>query len=230
MALTLYIDHASQPSRAIHLFCLENNIPFKLHEHKILKGTHKSDESKSRNPNAKVPVIDDDGFHLWESHAILRYLARSRSTADHWYPKDPKAAALVDRYLDWHHSNTRQGAAPYLFGKTFAPILGVPADVAEQHVKKSLPLLESSLKMIDTFFLEKTPFLAGEQISLADLSAVEEIVMLDLIPFDLSPYPKVQAWIKRVQGATKHWATVHEVLDKAVANRSTPAGIAQALG
>jgi len=227
MVLTLYIDHISEPSRAVHLFCLENNIPFQIHQLKIIKGLHKSDDAKSRNPNGQVPVIDDDGFHLWESHAILRYLARSRSTADHWYPKDPKAAALVDRYLDWHHTNLRSGATQYLVGKTLFPMFGIPAEAAELRVKKSLPILENSLKLIDTFFLEKTPFLAGEQISLADLAAVEEIVELDLIPFDLSPYPKVQAWIKRVQGTVKHWATVHEILDKAVANRSTLAGIVQ---
>ncbi len=56
-----------------------------------------------------------------ESHAILRYLARSRGLADHWYPRDLRQRAIVDQYLDEHHNFLRQGVGAYCFKKLFAP-------------------------------------------------------------------------------------------------------------
>ena len=54
-------------------------------------------------------MVEGD-FVLYESHAIMKYLCSTRKVDDHWYPKDLKKRAIVDRYLDWHHSNLRQGA------------------------------------------------------------------------------------------------------------------------
>jgi glutathione S-transferase len=56
-------------------------------------------EFRALNPNAKVPVMDEDGFILWESHAILRYLA-ARHGPD-WYPADLQQRAIIDQWLDW---------------------------------------------------------------------------------------------------------------------------------
>ncbi|MFP3921315.1 MAG: glutathione S-transferase family protein [Dichotomicrobium sp.] len=56
-------------------------------------------EFRKLNPNAKVPVLDEDGFILWESHAILRYLAARHGP--NWYPADLQQRAIVDQWLDW---------------------------------------------------------------------------------------------------------------------------------
>jgi glutathione S-transferase len=52
------------------------------------------------NPNALIPTIDDDGFVLWESNAILRYLA-ARHGGPRWWPDEPQLRALGDRWMDW---------------------------------------------------------------------------------------------------------------------------------
>ena len=86
--LSLYIDYSSQPSRAILAFCEINSIPHEVKEIRISKGQQKSAEFLQINPNGYLPAIDDSGFKLSESHAILRYLAQTRNVASHWYPKD----------------------------------------------------------------------------------------------------------------------------------------------
>ena len=125
MSLKIYIDYISQPSRAVAIFCTLTGIPHEVIETRINKLEHRKDDYGLINPVKKVPSIMDGEFPLFESHSILRYLARSREVPDHYYPSDPKQAAYVDRYLDWHHSNLRTGAAGLVFNTAFAPKLGV---------------------------------------------------------------------------------------------------------
>jgi glutathione S-transferase len=97
-------------------------IPYILKETRILNGDQRSDEFSKINPDRKVPAIRDpeNGFTLFESHAIMRYLANSSSLPDNFYPKDYIQRAKVDSYLDWHHSNTRK-AGWLIFNTMVAP-------------------------------------------------------------------------------------------------------------
>ena len=73
---------------------------------------------KKINPNSKVPAIDDNGFILFESHTIMRYLHETRDCDDHWYPSDDKERSKVEEYLNWHLSNIRLGAGGF-FARTY---------------------------------------------------------------------------------------------------------------
>ena len=99
----------------------------------MLKKETYSPEFKKINPNAKVPAIKDGDFTLYESHAIMKYLVGSRSCcADHWYPKELKARAKIDEYLDWHHNGVRKGVGYYFFRKYVMPALGSKPVPSEQ--------------------------------------------------------------------------------------------------
>ena len=164
MPLKIYLDWMSQPSRALVAFCLMNKIPYEVVETKIAEGKTRSPEFKMINPLGKVPAIDDDGFKLFESHTILRYLARKHNVPTHWYPTDPKGMALVDRYLDWHHSYLRNGSSTTVFNTLFAPRMGITKNV---NLEDSRKLMLFSLTFIDQFYLGKNKFIAGDQISIA---------------------------------------------------------------
>ena len=112
-------------------------------------------------------------FTMSESHAIMRYLADSRGLPDHWYPKDLKKRALVDMYLDQHHSYLRQGVGSYIFKKLFSPTMGGRVykdnelDFHRIMLKRSLRLIEGRL--------DKTRYLCSNEMSIADLSAACEL-------------------------------------------------------
>jgi glutathione S-transferase len=82
-------------------------IPYVIKEVRIAKLENRSSDYAKINPDRKVPTMRDqeNNFTLFESHAIMRYLANSSATyiADHFYPKELRQRALVDSYLDWHH-------------------------------------------------------------------------------------------------------------------------------
>ncbi|EWS75951.1 glutathione S-transferase, amine-terminal domain protein (macronuclear) [Tetrahymena thermophila SB210] len=195
--LSLYMDWMSQPSRCVAIFCMINKIPVDISEVKILKGQLRSQEYKRINPNMRVPTIKDGKFVLYESHAILKYLIASRAQyiPEHWYPKDIKERALVDQYLDWHHTNIRN-AGMYIFNYFVLPSLGIQSKQNKETIYK---LFIQSLKMIDTIFLADKPYIASkEKATIADLSCYCEITQVNLIDFDFSPYPNILKWMQRL--------------------------------
>ena len=92
--MKVYFDWASQPCRAVLAFCELNNIKYHPVEVQIRKGDNYEEDYTNKNPSGKVPTIqeiDEKGevvFTLFESGAILKYLAASREVANHWYPRD----------------------------------------------------------------------------------------------------------------------------------------------
>ena len=92
--MIIYVDWVSQPARAVVSFCRLNNIPFEAREIRIFKMQHMTDEYAKINPQMKVPAIQEVDsrtgevlLNLSESHAIMRYLARTRNVPEHWYPR-----------------------------------------------------------------------------------------------------------------------------------------------
>ena len=215
--LELYIDYLSQPSRAIIAFCKINNIPNKLVEIRIFEGKNRTPEFKAINPMMQVPAIKDGDFTLGESHAILRYLARSRQVPDNWYPKDFKKQALVDRYLDWHHNFLRYGSSTTVYNKLVAEKKNLPKRGVEEETKA---ILKRSLQLIDNFFLGPAKqFLANNEVSIADLSAASEVLQLLLIDFDLKPYTHLCAWLKRmleIPGFKESQTVLFKIIQKTV--------------
>lgn len=147
-----------------------------------------------------VPVIDDNQFILGESSAILRYLAKKYSVPDHWYPtEDSQKQARLEEYLHWHGSNTRPNAM-WTFRHQFVPaIKGEP--VNEEEVSKYKTGLAKTLDRIENYFMKDSPFIAGSEISVADLQALCELMQLDIVGNEhlYLARPKVKDWVDRVK-------------------------------
>ena len=75
---------------------------------------------KKMNPNSRVPTIDDDGFVLWESNAIVRYLA-AKHGAGSLYPNDPRQRANSDRWMDWASNHIGPVITPVFWGLIRTP-------------------------------------------------------------------------------------------------------------
>ncbi|XP_033512004.1 glutathione S-transferase T1-like isoform X2 [Nicotiana tomentosiformis] len=171
----------------ISFFKRLNGIDFEEVYINLSKRQHLSPEFKEVNPMKQVPAIMDGRFKLFESHAILRYLACAfPGVADHWYPADLYKRAKVDSVLDWHHSNLRRGAAAYVFSTVFAPAFGLPLN--QQAAAEAEKVLLASLAKIESVWLQKKGrFLLGSgQPSIADLSLVCEIMQLENLLFPVS--------------------------------------------
>ena len=81
--------------------CGELGLDYERIDAGLAFGVNNTAEYKAMNPNGLVPTIDEDGFILWESHAIVRYLARKYGGGKLW-PDDPRVAADADRWMEWY--------------------------------------------------------------------------------------------------------------------------------
>ncbi|KAI3453700.1 hypothetical protein Pfo_010363 [Paulownia fortunei] len=221
MTLKVYADRMSQPSRAVIIFCKLNGIDFEEVKIDLSRRQHLTPEFREINPMKQVPAIVDGRFKLFESHAVLIYLAGVfPGVADHWYPADLFKRAKIHSVLDWHHSNLRHGAATYILNSTLGPALGLPLN--PEAAAEGEKLLTASLKKIESVWLKGNGrFLLGSfQPSIADLSLVCEIMQLEVVDEKereriLGPHQRVLKWIEDTKNATRpHFDEVHSVLLK----------------
>jgi len=200
-SIEIYMDFISQPSRAVLTLCKLGKIHTQINIKRLFKGEHLNDEVTQLNPLWSLPFIidyDNNDFRLTESHAIMKYLLKTRS--DNFsnnlnlYPKDPLGSAKIDEYLDWHSSNSR---------KTAAYILSITVPGSENihgFIKDKLDIdFFDSLLTINHYFLKEGQFIGGmKEISIADLSAYNELLQLLIIDFDFSPYKNICTWMKNM--------------------------------
>lgn len=198
MGLELYVDLLSQPSRAVYIFAKKNNIPMELRTVDLLKGHHLNKELFPVNSLQRVPVLKDGDFVLSESVAILIYLSSKYQTADHWYPADLQARARVHEYLGWHADCVRSIFGVSLWVQVLAPLIGV--QVPKEKVERNRTTIDRTLKVLEDKFLRDKPFLTSQQVTLADLMALEELIQLVAFDHDLlERWPQVAAWRERVE-------------------------------
>mmetsp|Transcript_11027 Transcript_11027/g.12962 ORF Transcript_11027/g.12962 Transcript_11027/m.12962 type:complete len:109 (-) Transcript_11027:431-757(-) len=98
--LIVHGDLISQPVRAVLGFCHHTGISFEFKALNVFRGGTHTAEYKQIHPMEQIPAIQEitggEVFNLGESHTIMRYLAETRQVADHWYPREPKARAVVN--------------------------------------------------------------------------------------------------------------------------------------
>lgn len=157
-------------------------------------------EHLSRHPFGKVPAFEHDGFTLYETQAIMRYVDEAFPSAPlqpidlHQFSRMNQIIGIVDAYA-W-----RAIAAGICFPRIVAPLLGLPTD--EELIKKSIPQAKLCLAEIERIAGDDD-FLAGERLSLADLLVAPIVYYLAKTPEGpglLDPHAKLRAWIRRIEG------------------------------
>ena len=162
----------------------------------ILKGETQTAEFLAKNPNGKIPVLElEDGTFLWESNAILNFLADGSA----FIPSEPR---LRTQMLQWQFFE-QYSHEPYVAVARFIQLYqGMPEARREEyevcHVRghKAFRVMEQQL--------QRTPYLVGEQYTLADIALYAYTHVAHEGGFDLSGYPAINAWLARVASHPRH--------------------------
>lgn len=143
----------------------EIGLPFERTDAGMAFGVVQTAEYKAMNPNSRVPTIDDDGFILWESNAICRYLA-AKHAAGRLIPVDLQGRADVERWMDWGSLHLSAAMTPL-----FWQLIRTPADKRDARaIETSQKETEAAMGILDAH-LQGRSFMAGATLSVADMPA-----------------------------------------------------------
>ncbi|MES2000366.1 MAG: glutathione S-transferase [Pseudomonadota bacterium] len=189
----------AQPIR-LHRFCLSGHshrvelflsllkLPYELVDVDLAANAHKQSAFLSMNPFGQVPVIQDGKVTLADSNAILVYLA-SKYDAGQWLPRDPVAAAAVQRWLS-------VAAGPIAFGPAtarLATLFKAPVNTEEAIARAN------GLFAVMEAELQTSSFLTGDTPTIADIANYTYIALAPEGNVSLDPYPQLRSWLQRIE-------------------------------
>ena len=189
--LKIFGHPMSTCTRKVLMTLAENGTPHEMNLVDFAKGEHKAQPHLGRQPFGQIPAIDDDGFAFFESRAICRYL--NEKVSGKLVPSDLKERALMEEWISVETSNFTPHAMKFIYHYTFKRT-------------QEDAVLAAAATSLDTAFsvmearLTKTPYLAGDQFTLADLFFMPylEYGMGSPIKEQLAKYPHVSAWWNKV--------------------------------
>jgi len=144
------------------------------------------------NPHGRVPVIEDNGSVIWESHSILRYLAASYGSGRFWQ-EDAAARSRWDRWMDWSQASLHRD-----FLDLFWSFYRTPP---EQHdpmlIKSHLMLTNAHFAMLDRH-LSQLAFMCGDELSLADFTIGATLYRYFEMGIDRPSLPHLESWYRKL--------------------------------
>lgn len=207
--LTIWGRTTSSNVQKVLWTATELGIPFERVDAGGAFGRTNEPEYRAMNPNGLVPTIEDDGFVLWESNTICRYLAAKHRNVT-LYPDDLRGRADVERWMDWGSTTLGPAIFPAFWG-----LIRTPADQRDDAaVRASGEKTAAALTILDGQ-LASRPYLCGNALTLADVACgVNGYRWLNMdfasAGFRRPELPSLTAWYERLAGrpAYRQWVMV----------------------
>lgn len=189
MTLKLYrhalSGHAHRAELALSLL----GLPHELVDVDLAARAHKTPEFLARHPFGQLPLLEDDGHAVWDSTAILVYLASKYDASGRWMPSDPAGRAAVQAWLSVASGLIAYGPAAARLVTVFGAPFNVDEVIGRAH----------GLCKVMEGELSRRPFLVGKQATLADIAGYSYIASAPEGNVDLVPYPALRAWLARIE-------------------------------
>jgi glutathione S-transferase len=145
------------------------------------------------NPNRLVPTLEDDDVVIWESNAIVRYLAAKYDAGGLW-PEDPGERAVADQWMDWMPTTLLGNFVAVFFGLVRIP----PEHRDMASIGKAVERLNRNYQFLDRQ-LEGRAFIAGDRLTMGDIPIGMTLYRYYDMPLERPSLPSVEAWYARLQ-------------------------------
>lgn len=187
--IQLYRNPLSGHCHRVELMLAFLGLPYETIDLDMENGAHKAPEYLKISPLGQVPAIDDNGFTLSDSNAIITYLNKKYNDGYQWYPEEPEKAAEVQRWLSVAAGEIAYGPCAVRLVKLFG--MDLDYNLAKQKTVSLFAVVEPLLKTQN--------FLAGSEITLADVAGYSYISHVPEGGVSLESYPAIRAWLARIE-------------------------------
>lgn len=169
-------------------FCDEIGLPFERTDIGGPFGGNDQPEYLAMNPNGRVPTIIDDGFVMWESNAVVRYLA-SKHAAGTWYPDDLQKRARCSQWMDWTATTLSPAHVPVFQGLIRTP----PEKRNMDAILKAREGYSKALAMLDAH-LANNAYIAGDAITMGDIVPAPFTYRWFTLDIERENYSNLKRW------------------------------------
>ena len=203
--ITVYGIPGSPFLRSVEVALKEKNVSYQLHA--LAPGEQKQPGYLARHPFGRVPAFEHDGFALYETQAIVRYLDEIFPVPP-LTPGNPKQRARMNQVIgiiEWYFFP--KAAAPIAFNRIIGPkLLGLPTD--EAAIAEAMPMAETCFAVLDEI-LGDSPYLTGDSVSIADILLAAQFDLLCDTPegSELIGGTRLEPWLQRMLSRPSFVAT-----------------------
>jgi glutathione S-transferase len=194
--MKLYYHPKSPNATAVLAVASELGIELELQEINLPAGEQRQPAFLRVNPNGKVPTLEDGDFILWESGAIMQYLA-SKKPGNNLWPADDRMRADITRWQLWRFGEWDRGAGLLIWERLVKKFIGA-GDADPAKIKEGLELFNIGAAVLNGH-LENREYLVGTKPTLADFSVAVPMVYAAPAGLPLDSYPAIRQWYARIE-------------------------------
>ena len=158
----------------------------------LRKGEQKTAQYAALNPNMRMPTLKDGDYVLWESNAILQYLAGKRPESG-LLPKDERARLDVTRWQFWDLAHWDPTCAVFIFENVVKPVVLKSGEPDQAALAKGAEQFHRAAKVLDDQ-LKRNKFVAGDRLTVADFSIGAPLNYAEMARMPLASYPEIARW------------------------------------
>lgn len=195
--MKLYQNPLSIECRKVLATAYHLDLPLKIQTIDYRSDDLESAEFRKKNPNGMLPLLEDGSFYLWESNAIMQYLADKKGASD-LYPADARTRADISRWQYWTLAHFGNACNALQFENLIKPRmqLGDPDRRLVTMVSADLQLIAGVLDR----HLDGRDYIVGDAVTLADYAAASHLTFAEAAKLPLGRFRNITAWYERIEG------------------------------
>ena len=194
MTLKLHVFPPSPRAFKVLLVANHLGVDYELCLVDLGKGEQRRPGYAALNPNQRMPVLEEDGFTLWESNAIVEYLA---SKVEGWLPREPRERLAITKWLYWESNHWDPACAIFVFERLVKPLFGL-GETSTSEIARGETVF-ARLAPVLNGELDRHRYVAGDALSIADLALASPFCVAERAKFPLGEYRAIQRWRADIQ-------------------------------
>jgi len=205
MTIRLHVFPLSPRAFKVLFAAHQIGVPYEMALLNMAAGEQRKPEYAKINPNQRMPSLEDGDFCLWESNAIVNYLAEQKPESG-YLPRDAKTRALTQQWQFWEANHWDPACAIFMFENVVKKLFG-RGETDPNEIRRATELMARLAPVFDGQ-LQKTRYIVGDRMTVADLCLAADLVSADQAQMPLGEYRNIQRWIAEMRALPSWQKTV----------------------